>query len=132
MSFEGLDNDHGHTTGWADVGSSLQMVVNDICFWDGIEGVVVEEFTQSLQLFDPGVIGEQTVVTDAVEAGGQHVDEKAPDELVGGQGHGFVTITRPGAIVLPLEGDTALITSEQTAVGDRDPMSVARQAYKKY
>jgi hypothetical protein len=49
--------------------------------------------TQSLHLFDPGVIGEQAVVADAVEAGGQHVDEEAPDELGRGQGQGLVTIT---------------------------------------
>ena len=43
---------------------------------------MAEEFTQSLQLFDAAVVGEQTVVTDAVKAWRQHVDEKAPDELV--------------------------------------------------
>ena len=73
------------------------MIVNSIGSYDGIKGVVAEEFTQSLHLFDPAVVGEQSVVTDAVEACGQHVDEKAPDELVRGQGHGLVAITPFGA-----------------------------------
>ena len=104
------------------------MIVNSIGSYDGIKGVVAEEFTQSLHLFDPAVVGEQSVVTDAVEACGQHVDEKAPDELGRSQGHGLVTIRMLGTIVLPLEGDTALIASEQPAVTDGDPMGVTRQS----
>ena len=88
---------------------------------------MAEEFTQSLQLLDAAVVGEQTVVTDAVKAWWQHVDEKAPDELGRGQGHRLVTITTFGAIVFPLEGDTALVASKQPAVADGDPMGVARQ-----
>ncbi len=80
-----------------------------------------------MQVFNPGVVGEQSIVTDAVKAGGQHMDEKAPDELGCGQGHGFVAITMPGAIVLPLEGDTTFIAGNEPAVTDGDPMGVARQ-----
>ena len=98
-----------------------------VCFCAGIDGVVAEEFAQSLHLFDPRVVGEESVVTDAVEATGQDMHEKAPDELVGGQGHGLIAITRLGTIVLPLEGDTAFIAGDQPAVADGDPMGVARQ-----
>ena len=62
-----------------------------------------------MHVFDPGVVGEQAVVADTVEAGGQYMDKKAPDELGYGQGHGFVAMTMLGAIVLPLEGNTVFI-----------------------
>ncbi len=66
-------------------------------------------------------------MADAVQATGQDMDEKAPDELVGGQCHGLVANTFCGAIVFPLEGDATLITGDQAAVGDRHSMGVARQ-----
>ena len=68
LFFEGFDNDHGCTAGGADVGGCWSIIVNGICCWDGIEAVLAEEFTQSLQVFNPGVVGEEPVVTDAVEA----------------------------------------------------------------
>ena len=37
-------------------------------------------------------IGEQAVVTDAVEAFGQDVQQEAADELVGGKRHGAVAL----------------------------------------
>ena len=55
------------------------------------------------------------------------MNEKAPDELAGGQGHGLIAITRLGTIVFPLEGDTAFIAGNEPAVADGDPMGVARQ-----
>jgi hypothetical protein len=51
-----------------------------------------------VHVFHAGVVGEESVVADAVKACGQHVNEKAPDELVGGQGQGLVTITPPDTI----------------------------------
>jgi hypothetical protein len=73
------------------------------------------------------MVGEKSIVANAVEACGQHVNKKAPDELGRGQGHGLVTMTPLGAIVFPLKGDTAFIASEQPAVADGDPMGVTRQ-----
>ena len=103
------------------------IIINKIGCWDGINAVLAEEFTQSLHVFYPGVVGEESVVADAMEASRQHMNEKAPDELVGGQGHGLVTITPLGAIVLPLEGNTVLIAGNEPAVADGDPMGVAGQ-----
>ena len=80
------------------------MILNTVvCCYNLSDGVVAEELPQSVHLFDSPVVGEESVVTDAVEAGGQYVNEKAPNKLVGGQGHDLVTITLPGTIVLPLE-----------------------------
>ena len=104
------------------------LIVNPVCCRGGIvRAIVAEELTQPLHVFDPGVVGEQAVVADAVEACGQHMDEKAPDELGRGQGHGLVTMTPLGTIVFPLKGDTAFIAGNEPAVADGDPMGVARQ-----
>src|SRR5229473_1222106 len=71
--------------------------------------------------------GEQAVMADAVEAGGQHVDEEAADELVGVECHELEALAPFDAIVLPLEGDALFIERDQAAVGDGDAMGVARQ-----
>ena len=63
-----------------------------------------------------GAIGEQTVVTNAMEAGGQHMDEKAADELVGGEGHHLVALATFEPVVLPLEGDALVIACDQAAI----------------
>ena len=55
------------------------------------------------------------------------MDEKAPDKLVGGECQGFVSMTPFGAIIFPLESDTALIAGDEPAVADGDPMGVSRQ-----
>ena len=39
--------------------------------------------------FSTATAGEQPIVTDAIEALRQHVDQEAPDELVGRQCHGL-------------------------------------------
>ena len=104
----------------------MRIVTSD-CFCAGIDGVIAKELSQSLYLFDPAVVGEESVVTDAVEATGQDMQEKTPNELGNRQGHGLVTIRPLGTIVLPLEADTAFITGNEPAVADGDPKGVARQ-----
>ena len=80
-----------------------------------------------MHVFGPDVVGEQAVVTDTVEAGGQNMDKKASDEFGYGQGHGLVAMTPLGTIVFPLEGNTVFIAGNEPAVADGDPMGVARQ-----
>ncbi len=70
-------------------------------------------------------IAEQAVVADAMEAARQHVQQEAPHELVGLERHGFVARTALLAVVLPAEGDAALIEGEEPAVGDGHPMGIA-------
>ena len=71
--------------------------------------------------------GEQPIVSDAMEALRQHVDQEAPDELVGRQRHGLVAGGPLDPIVLVLEGDAVLVGGQQPAIGDRDAVGVARQ-----
>ena len=58
-------------------------------------------------------VGEQAVVADAMKAGGQHVQQEATHELLGGQGHGFVARVSVFAVVLPAEGDAAIIQGHE-------------------
>jgi hypothetical protein len=69
--------------------------------------------------------GEQAIGADAMEACGQHVHEKATDELVGGERHHLVAVGTFDPVVLPLEGDAVLVACDQAAIGDGDAMGVA-------
>ena len=71
--------------------------------------------------------GEQPIVSNAMEALRQHVDQEAPDELVGFQRHGLVAAWPLDPIVLVLEGDAVIVGGQQPAIGDRDAVGVARQ-----
>ncbi len=62
---------------------------------------------------------------DAVEAAWQHMQEKAPDELMRVERHGLVTLWPLDAVVLVFEGDAIRIGRDQAAVGDGDAMGVA-------
>jgi hypothetical protein len=65
-----------------------------------------------------------------VEAGWQHVQEKAADELGGVERHGFEAIAAFDPVVLPLEGDARRVERDQPGVRDRDAMGVAREIGK--
>ena len=136
MFFEGVDNDHGRTTGAAEVGTGSWVIVSGFCFrcidtrvidTSAIGTVIAEELTQPLNLFDANVVGKQSVVTDAMKAWRQHMDEKSSHKLVGGECQGFESIRPLGTIVFPLEGDAAFIVIDEPAVTDGDPMSVSRE-----
>ena len=64
--------------------------------------------------------GEQPIVADAVEAVGQDVKKKAPDELARRQGHGLdeglAGSLASGAIVLPAEGDAVVVEADEPVV----------------
>ena len=55
-------------------------------------------------------VGEQPVVTDAMQALGQHMDQEAADELMCGQRHGLVAVGPLDPVILPLEGDAGLVS----------------------
>jgi Phage integrase family len=73
------------------------------------------------------IAGQQAVVTDAVEAGGQHVHQEAPDELVRRERHGFPAARTFDAIVLPAERHATVNGGDEPAIGDGDAVGVARQ-----
>src|SRR5258708_815604 len=69
--------------------------------------------------------GERGGVSDGVEALRQHMHQEAADELVGIERHHAVSLGTFDAVILPLEGDAAVVERDQAAVGDGDPMGIA-------
>src|SRR5271167_381612 len=62
-----------------------------------------------------------------MKAGRQHVQQEAAHELLGRQAHRFMARVSVFAIVLPAEGDGAIIHCHEPRVGDRYSMGVAGQ-----
>ena len=69
-------------------------------------------------------------MSDAVEAVGEDVEEETADELIGCQCHDFRPVASFGAIVLPREGDAAVVEGDEAAVRDGDPVGVAGEVNK--
>src|SRR3977135_1688396 len=128
-TLENLDSDHATAAARAGMGGVWRL--------EGIDGVSLgivvlrhwhgEQFAGARDVVGAGRSGEQAVVADAVEALGQDVDQEAADELIGGERHPLVSRAAVGAVVLVPEGDAVLAASDQPAVGDSDPMGIARQ-----
>ena len=68
-----------------------------------------------------------TVVANAVEAAGQHVNEETANELGDGKRHRLLPIATFDPVILPFERHGAVSERDQPAVGDGDAMGVARQ-----
>ena len=85
----------------------------------------IDQFSGARDIGLAGGAGEQPVVTDAVEALGQDVEQEAPDELVGREGHRTKPRPSVAAVVLVAKGDATLVESEQAAVRDGDAVGVA-------
>ncbi len=63
-------------------------------------------------------------MTYPMKAARQYMDQKSADKLVRLQTHAFVALAPLDPIVLPLECDRFLIGTDQSTVGDCDPMRV--------
>jgi hypothetical protein len=83
-AFEGLEDDHAAAAAGAEMRECLRLTVAGAV---GITRLIlwcwhVEQLPRSCDVVGASGIGEETVMTDAMEAGRQHVDEEAADELV--------------------------------------------------
>ena len=78
----------------------------------GRSGNNVQQFARPGEMLAPAGIGEQPVVADAVEAAGQNMQQEATHELVGRERHGLVARLPAGTVILPAEGDAALVEGE--------------------
>ena len=125
---EDLNNDQtAAATGarlWEDVAVGSVDVLGGGGF--GLRSWDVEQLPRSREVVLALALGEETVVTDAMETGREHVDEKAADELAGSERHHLDACGSVDAVVLPLEGD-AVVDGDEAAVGDGDAMPVAEQ-----
>jgi hypothetical protein len=70
-------------------------------------------------------VGEETKVPNASEPAGEHMQQKASQELIRTQGHpAFLVSVR---VIPPPESDHAVVESYETMVGNGYPMRIARQ-----
>ena len=63
----------------------------------------VEQLTRAGKVLGAPAVGEETVVSDAVETVGQDVDQEAAYELVGVERHKLVASVALGPVILPFE-----------------------------
>jgi hypothetical protein len=64
-------------------------------------------------------------VADANQALGQNVDHKSAQELICGNGHDLLLAAV--GIVLPSERHSIILECDESMVGDRDAMGIARE-----
>jgi hypothetical protein len=80
-----------------------------------------QQFTGMHQaIFARGVF-EQSIVTDSMQPGRQDMEQEAADELIRGERHGLVSRASPDPIVLPAEGNPALVERDKAAVWRSPP-----------
>ena len=72
-----------------------------------------------------GSVGQKAEVTDAHEAIGEDVEEKAADEFLGIEGQRFQPIVIPSIPVA--ESDLAVFNGEDTVIGQSDAVGVAAE-----
>ena len=70
-------------------------------------------------------MGQKAEVADAHEAGGQHVEQEAAQELLDRQGHQALLVAVRG--VSPAEGDLVALEGDQAVIGDRHAVGVAAE-----
>lgn len=115
---EDVDDDHRRAAVPADEGRGPGCKAG-VVRWRVEVGHDVQQLAYLGEIGAAHRIGEQPVVTDAMEPAGQHVKQETTHELVGRERHGLVARAPLLAVVLPAEGHAALIEGKQTLVGDR-------------
>lgn len=68
-------------------------------------------------------VGEEPAVADAIEAAGEHVQQKAPDQLVGIERHDLCFVAM--ATILPMKADATVFQAVEAGIGDGDTVGVA-------
>ena len=121
-----FDDDHWRATRGAGVSVRVFMRHHVRIFCRGWRSLGTQQFTRFQHCVDALMIGEQPVVSNAVEAARMDMEEKATDELVIRERHGFIAFTRWSSLILPLEGDAVLSAFDEATVGDGDAVGIAR------
>ena len=123
---EGLDDEHAAATARTRLGEWLRRRRIDLDRLLGHRRGQTEELACSRDRLGAIAGGEQAVVTDAMEAVGQDVEEKATDELVRGKPHDAAAAA--AAIILIGERHLIVIDGDKSRIGDRGAMRVAGAA----
>ena len=87
-------------------------------------GLWNKECADLLHRMDALGVGEDPKVPDAVKTARPDMQEKAADELIGRQAHGFIALGFFCTIVFPLECHGLRITGNQATIGDRNPVGI--------
>jgi hypothetical protein len=82
-----------------------------------------QELTATRQFLVSIAVAEEAVVADASEANWRYVEQEPSDKLVGGEGHGAVTVTV--SIVLPAEANLIVVEGDEAIVRDGNAVRVA-------
>lgn len=70
-------------------------------------------------------VGKESKVTNLHKANGKHMQEESADELNGVNAEGFLRIAVPR--ISPAEGDLSSFTTDQSAIGNGNPVGVASE-----
>jgi len=70
-------------------------------------------------------IAVEPVMADAVLAFWQDMDQEPTDELSRFQRHGLVPTGAFDTVILDAEGDATLVHTDQSAIGNRNPMRIS-------
>lgn len=76
-----------------------------------------------VELFLPIAVPQETVIANASESVGKYMEQKAPDEFLGGQRHRFHGAA--SSIVFPLETHLVVLDSKQAMVGDGHTVGIS-------
>src|SRR5215469_6165228 len=128
-----LDNDHATAAARARramIGHDLRIGGVACCRWLDLRHWGGHQLLGARDIGLAAGAGQQPVVADAMKPLWQNVEQKAPDELVGAERHCAVPRRPIAAVILVAEGHTALVESNETAVGDRHAMGVAGEIGK--
>src|SRR6516162_1774645 len=127
--FEGLDGDHPPAAARTSVPlAAFVKIFGAVAVRAGRRRVgYTEEPAGQCNVVRPVGIGKKAVVTDAVKSVGQHVDQEATDELVGVERHQLVAGVALGPVILPFEGDALAVEGDEPAIGNSNPVRVARK-----
>ena len=95
-AFEGLDDEHASATAWARRAGIVGFDRRDI----GHGRDNTEQLAGVFEVSLAGGASEQAVMTDAMEALRENVDQEAADELVSGQRHQLLPVGDIVAVIL--------------------------------
>ena len=114
---EGLDDDHPPAAGRAGIGEHRRLIGIHIIglalwCWDA------EQPARAVEVLGTAAVGEQAVVSDAVAALGQDVEEETTDELVRGQRHGLVSLAAFCPVVRGSSGNAEAAASVTTSANE--------------
>src|ERR1700751_553147 len=127
---KGADDDPATATARTRMRGGRRLVGTAVVVREGLQFWHGEQLARSRKVFRARRLGQKSVVTNAMEALRQDVDEEAADKLACCERHDFVARSSVGTIILVVERDAVLVERNQSAVGGGNTVGVARQIGK--